>query len=93
MALAGLDGVDDHASPDGTSHLLPIRGGALRPAHDGPHAPLRVLAVRDVREAPAQFGHGGQLAALVSGTADRSCGFLVHHEHAKSLGGRAAETR
>ena len=93
MALAGSDGIDDYAWPDGTSPLFPIRGGAVHPAHDGPYAPPRVLAVRDMRKAPARFGYGGQLAALVPGMADRSPGFLVHHKHIRSLGGRVANTR
>ena len=93
MVLAGSDRIDDPAWPDGASPLFPIRGGAVHPAHDGPHAPPRVLAVRDVREAPAQFGYGGQLTTLLPSMADRSRGLLVHHEHTKSLGGRAANTR
>ena len=93
MALAGSDGVDDHASPDGASPLFSIRGGPRHPADDGPHAAPRVLAVRDGREAPAQFGHGGQLAALVPGVADRSRGLLVHHEHPGSLGERRGENK
>ena len=93
MALAGSDGIDNHTLPHGASPLFPIRGGAVHPAHDGPYAPPRVLAVRDMRRAPARFGYGGQLAALVPGMADRSPGFLVHHEHTKSLGTRGAETR
>ena len=93
MVLAGSDRIDDPAWPDGTSPLFPIRGGAVHPAHDGPHAPPRVLAVRDVREASAQFGHGGQLAALIPSMADRGRSFLIHHEHTKSLGRCGAETR
>ena len=93
MALAGSDGVNDHASPDGASPLFSIRGGPRRPADDGPHTAPRVLAVRDGREAPAQFGHGGQLAALVPGVADRSRGLLVHDEHAGSLRKHAVRTR
>ena len=93
MALAGSDGVDDHASPEDASPLFPIQGGSRRPADDDPHAPPRVLAVRDGREAPAQLDHGGQLAALMPGVADRGRGLLVHDEHAGSLRKHTVRTR
>ena len=93
MARAGSDRVDDHASPDDASPLFSIRDGPRLPASNGPHAPPRVLAVRDRWETTAQFSHGGQLTALVPGVADRSRGLLVHHEHTRSLGKYMAKTR